>query len=108
WSRGWATAPAHWRATPWRSRRRRAVNDPAARRHHLRRGDMDPGRQVNRDLRGDLRDRADADGAGAEAPRPLPGALRAQPRWAVRPSPAAGGRAQADQQGALPSARGDP
>ena len=31
--------------------RRETTSDPAARRHHLRRGDLDPDRQVDRDLR---------------------------------------------------------
>ena len=43
----------------------------------LRRGDLDDGRQVDRDLRRDLRDRADAAAGRAQAARPLPGTATA-------------------------------
>ena len=79
-----------------------------SRQHELRRGDLDPGRQVDRDLCGDLRDRADADGPGAKAPGALPGSLRAEPGRPLWPPAAARRRGQAGQQGALPARERDP
>ena len=68
---------------------------PAGRRRRVRRGELDPGRQVDRDLRGDPADRADDPAARAQAARPLPGALRAQPGRPDGPDAAARRRAQA-------------
>ena len=72
-----------------------------ARRLELRRGDLDPGRQVDRDLRRGLRDRAGADGGRAQAARPLPGPLRAQPGRPLRAAAAARRRGEAGRQGGL-------
>ena len=74
------------------------------RRHQLRRGDLDPDRQVDRDLRRHLRDRArcsrwsSASSSGASRP------LRAEPGRAHGPAAAARRRREADHQGALPPA----
>ncbi len=77
------------------------------RRHHLRRSDLDHGRQVARDLRGDLRHPAGADGGRAQADRPLPAPLRPQPGRPLRAPAAARRRRQADLQGDLPPAERD-
>ena len=78
-----------------------ACRPAAARRHQLRRGELDAGRQVDRDLRGDPRDRADHPRDRAQAARPLPGALRTEPGRARGPDAADGRRAQAAHQGGL-------
>ena len=58
--------------------------------------------QVARDLRGDLRDSPDPDRVRAQAARPLPGALRPEPRRAVRAAAADGGDRQVRDEGAVP------
>ena len=50
----------------------------------LRRGDLDPDREVDRDLPRHLRDRPGADRGRAQAARPLPAPLRPEPGRAVR------------------------
>ena len=82
--------------------------DAAARRHPVRRSDLDHGRQVAGDLRRDLRDPAADDGRRAQADRPLPAPLRAQPGRPLRPPAAARRRRQADQQAGLPPGQRDP
>ena len=85
-------------------RRRERVSLPA-RRHPVRRDDRRLDRQVARDLRARAGGRADDPAARAQAARPLPEPLRAQPRRPLRPAAAARRRAEAAQQGAvLPAA----
>ena len=105
---GSATAPGRWAGELVEISKAGAGVTPLLASTHLRRGDLDPGRQVDRDLRGDLRDRPDADGARAKAPRALPGPLRAEPRRPLRPAAAARRRRQAGRQGALPARERDP
>ena len=80
--------------------RRRRMSLPLAD-VELRRGDLDPDRQVDRDLRRDLRDRAGADRGRAQDARPLPAPLRAEPRRPVRAPAAARRRGEAGRQGVL-------
>ena len=99
------------RAAQRRPGQRRASRRPASdpdRRHAVRRSDLDHGRQVDRDLRRDLRDRAGDDGGRAQADRPLPAPLRPQPGRPLRPPAAARRPLQTDQQAGLPPGQRDP
>ena len=66
-----------------------------ARRHHVRRDHGRLDHQVARDLRVRARGRADDPAARAQAAGPLPEPVRPQPRRPLRPSAAAGRRAEA-------------